>query len=363
MLEGLIGLLVVVLAPRRYQGALELIAGSRLFAAVLVQDADRHRDRERLQTESAAERPRLHQKGVGVVEIAFEQGETLRRRGHRDDALAIVGGAPRAFGAQCVALSRRRVPTLPAQMADDVKAQAGMLGAPLVEGAFGERLDGSRQRLGYLRAARCDADLGELDEQLRSLRLRHLLGVVRAAACEGVGLRVGEDTQTTAPGSDTRACGHRRLASEGRVPRELAGMQCGRIVLRRQRLRHAPVHEPPPRVGHLRVHRGPHDVVSECVGAPGFARVARRHEQRMPLERLERTDEPVDVERHQLTESRHGHDLSEHGRPAQDVGRVGRQALDAVADHLGDRSWQVVASMGQGPHDLDGERTDAPLAT
>ena len=214
--------------------------------------------------------------------------------------------------------------------------------------------DGGRDVRG---AAGLQLHLQQLEEERGALGLLHLGHVVAAAPRRRPGLRVRELAQEQPAGADARPRGERALAGERGVVGEVRGHRLRRLRPP-QALGHAQVHEPPPRLREVGVDGPPDHLVGELVGAG--RRAARRAEEGVTLEQLEREQQPAEVEGHQLAEPTDVEAVPEHGGPAQHVSRLGGQALHAVTDELGERTRQRPLAPRQDPRHLEGEQRVSP---
>ena len=183
------------------------------------------------------------------------------------------------------------------------------------------------------------ADLGELEQDLHPLGLAQRLRVVGAAPRQRVGLGVGEQAQAALGGPQTGARGGLGVAGQRRVVGEVGRRRLVGLAAGLQHPHDALVHQPPARLGEVGVHHLPHDVVRERVaGAAPAGGAAHGGQERVALERLQRRQQA------RLVDARRGRRADRcrsrvpiTAAPAQHVGGVGRQTLDAVAHQAAQR--------------------------
>ncbi len=226
------------------------------------------------------------------------------------------------------------------------------IGVALVEGPLGEGLELGRRPREVGGPAGLQLHLQQLEQEGGALGLLHLGRVAATPPRRRPGLRVRELAQEQPPGPDARARREGALPGEGGVVGELRGDGL-RGLRPPEALGHPQVHEPPARLRELGVD-GPADhLVGELVG-PGRGALHGAQES-VALEELERGEEAVEVEGHQLPEAPDVEAVPEDRGPAQDVPRLGRQALHAVADQLRERARQRPVADRQRPRHLQGE--------
>ena len=122
-----------------------------------------------------------------------------------------------------------------------------------------------------------------------------------------------------------------------------------------QPLRDAQVHEPAARVREVRVDGATHDIVGERIGARLLVATPGCAQEGVALEQVEGTEQPVEIEGHQLAEPLDGERAPEHGRPAEHVPRLGRQPLDTVPDERREGTRQRSLATRERPHHLERE--------